>query len=204
MIFLTCLYQSIMWGGTALSLCFLSFRIFVRLRYFKRIYVDDILVLAAWMMLLASSVIWQTQQTHLYNQFMLSAGQIEPTAATLAAVQSLMRANLAVIILLLSCLWSVKVSVLVFFRRLGQPVRGQNIWWWFVTVFTIISWVTCIGVLQYRCLLGSAQYILSELTRNIWRHDIDPLKLNVHTRTNKSLRKTLSIIRPPRMLSPIP
>lgn len=156
-----------MWGGTALSLCFFIFRVFVRLRYFQTVYADDVFILAAWVMLLASSAIWQTQQAPLYNSFKLSAGQIQPTADILVAEQSLMHANLVVLVLFLSCLWSVKVSILLFFRRLGYNVRGQNIWWWSVMGFTVLTWAICISVLEYRCLLGSADYILSELTKPI-------------------------------------
>lgn len=156
-----------MWGGTAVSLCFFIFRVFVRLRYFERLYADDFCVLAAWIMLFASSIVWQTQQTALYDSFKLSAGRLQPTSSILAAEQSFLRANLAVLILFLSCLWSVKVSLLLFFRRLGYKVRGQKIWWWIVMGSTILTWTACISVLQYWCLLGSADYILSESTKPI-------------------------------------
>lgn len=160
-------FSGIMWGGTAASLCFLIFRVFVRLRYFRILYADDFFVLTAWIMLLANSITWQTQQAALYDSFKLSKGQLQPTADMLAAEQSLLRANLAVLILFLFCLWSVKISLLVFFRRLGHQVRGQKIWWWFVVGSTILTWAICISVLPYRCLLGSADYILSEFTKPI-------------------------------------
>ncbi len=177
-----------MWGGTALSLCFLIFRIFVRLRYFKKVYADDFFVLAAWFMLLTSSIIWQTQKTPLYYSFKLSAGQMQATANVLAAEQSFFHANLAVLILFLSCVWSVKISVLLFFRRLGQQVRGQKIWWWSVMGFTILTWAICIGVLQYWCLMGPADYILSELTKPLGRYNNDPMELNAEHRNRKALQ----------------
>lgn len=155
-------FSGIMWGGTAASLCFLIFRVFVRLRYFRILYADDFFVLTAWIMLLANSITWQTQQAALYDSFKLSEGQLQPTADILAAEQSLLRANLAVLILFLFCLWSVKISLLVFFRRLGHQVRGQKIWWWFVVGSTILTWAICISVLPYWCLLGSADYILTQ------------------------------------------
>ena len=193
-----------MWGGTALSLCFLIFRIFVRLRYFKKIYADDFFVLAAWLMLLTSSIIWQMQQTRLYYSFKLSAGQMQATANVLEAEKSFFHANLAVLILFLSCLWSVKISLLVFFRRLGQQVRGQKIWWWSVMGFTILTWAICIGVLQYRCLTGPIDYILSELTKPLGRYYNDPMELNAEHRTSKALQVTPSITMLPQMSLPTP
>ena len=193
-----------MWGGTALSLCFLIFRIFVRLRYFEKVYADDFFVLAAWLMLLTSSIIWQMQQTSLYYSFKLSAGQIQATAGVLAAEKSFFHANLALLILLLSCLWSVKISVLVFFRRLGQQVRRQKLWWWFVMGFTILTWAICIGVLQYWCLIGSADYILGELTKPLGRYNNDPMELNAEHPSSKAFKEPPSIIMLPQMFLPTP
>ncbi len=198
------LNQGIMWGGTALSLCFLIFRMFVRLRYFKKVYADDFFVLAAWLMLLTSSIIWQMQQTPLYYSFKLSAGQMQATANVLAAEQSFFHANLAVLILFLSCLWSVKISVLVFFRRLGQQVRGQKIWWWSVMGFTILTWAICIGVLQYWCLMGPTDYILSESTKPLGRYNNNPMELNAEHRISKALQETPSTTMLPQMFLPTP
>lgn len=149
------------------SLFFLIFRIFVRLRYFKQLYTDDFFVLAAWLMLLSSSAMWQMQQDHLYNSFKLSAEQIQPTPEVLAGEQSLLHANLAALILFLCCLWSVKISVLAFFYRFGHRVRRLRIWWWCVLGLTMLTWAICVGVLQYWCLLGSADYIICELTKPV-------------------------------------
>ena len=200
--FLTPLFnQGLMWAGTALSLCLVTFRVFVRLRYFKRVYADDIFILVAWIILLASSIILQTQQGNMYSSFKLSAGQIQPTADILAAEQSLMHATLEVLILFLSCLWSVKVSILLFFYRLGHRVRSLKIWWWSVMGFTVLTWAICIGILPYWCLLGSADYILSELTKPLWDRYNDSVKLNVEHRISKALRKTLFITTLPQTFS---
>ena len=187
-----------------LSLCFFVFRLFVRVRYFKKVYADDCLVIAAWFMVLASSVIWQLQQAPLYNSFKLSAGQIQPTANILAVQQSFLHANLAAIVLFLSCLWSVKISILLFFRRLGYNVRGLRIWWWSVMGITVLTWATCIGILQYPCLLGSADFIFSEFSYSVREHSNDTVKPNAEHRINKPLQETLSIFMQRQMLSPTP
>ncbi|KAI9878023.1 MAG: hypothetical protein M1830_002143 [Pleopsidium flavum] len=157
-------FVGILWGGTALSLCFLIFRIFVRIKCFRRVYTDDFLVLAAWLMLLASAVIWQSQQTPMYAQFALAAGQVIPTPEFLADEATFLHTEVATIFLFYTCLWSVKLSFLIFFHRLGQNVSGLKVWWWCVLGFTIATWATCIGDIQYRCLLGSLEYIFVECT----------------------------------------
>ena len=97
----------------------------------------------------------------MYTQYSLSTGQIEPTPQVLAAERILLQTEVATIFLFYTSLWTVKISVIVYFHRLGQKVRGQKIWWWFVLGFTIATWATCIGDIQYSCLLDSLDYILS-------------------------------------------
>ena len=153
-----------MWSGTAISLAFLVFRIFVRIKSFRRIYADDVLVLIAWLVFFASTVIWQSQQTAMYEQFALSKGTFIPTPAQLEAERTFLRSEVATIFMYYTVLWTVKLSFLVFFRRLGQKVRGQKIWWWCVTGFTIATWATCIGTIGYKCLLRSLDYIFGKET----------------------------------------
>ena len=97
----------------------------------------------------------------MYNQYPLSAGLLEPTPHIIAAEIIMLRTEVATFPLFYTCLWSVKISVLVFFHRLGQKVRGQRIWWWCVLGVTIATWATCIGDIQYPCLLRALEYIES-------------------------------------------
>ncbi len=150
-----------MWAGTGLSLCFLIFRIFVRLKSFRKVYADDFLVSLAWLMMLASSIIWQTQQSHMYAQFGLSAGRVKATPEVLAGERNFLNAEFAIEALFSLTLWSVKFSFLVFFRRLGSNVRGQNAWWWCVMGFTGVTLVTIVGTFDYQCELRSLEYIFS-------------------------------------------
>lgn len=148
-----------LWSGTALSLCFLAFRIFVRIKSFRRIYADDVLVLTAWVMFFASAVIWQWQQTAMYEIFTLSSGTVIPTPEQSAAVRTSFRAQFVIISIYYTSLWIIKLSFLVFFRRLGHNVRGQKIWWWCVTALTIATWATCIGTTEFKCFLRPLDYI---------------------------------------------
>lgn len=154
-------FQGIAWGGTALSFIFVVFRIYVRIKSFRRVYADDFLVVLAWLLLLTSAIIWQTQQTSMYTQFRLSSGNVVPTPEILAAERTFLRTEVATIFMFYTCLWSVKISVLIFFRRLGQKVKGHRVWWWCVLALTVATWATCIGDIQYPCLLKSLEYIFS-------------------------------------------
>lgn len=107
-------------------------------------------------MFFVSAVIWQSQQAAMYTeQFVFSSETIIPTPQQLAAERKLLRAEVPAIMMSYTSLWIIKVSFLVFFRRLGRDFRGQKIWWWCLMGFTIATWATCIGRMDFKCLLRS-------------------------------------------------
>lgn len=137
------------------------FRVYVRIKSFHKIYADDFLVLLAWLIFLANTIIWHTQQKYLYTQLDSTAGNVAFTPEASVAIITVLRKLPATRIMFPTCLWILKLSCLIFFRRLDQKVRGHKIWWWCVLIFTIVTWATCIGDIRYQCLLGSLQYTLS-------------------------------------------
>lgn len=155
------------------------FRLFVRVKAFRRLYWDDFLVILAWIFFLASAVIWQTQKSGTYSQFGLASGTLAPTPAVLSAFLDSQRGQLAVLFMFYSCLWAIKLSFLIFFRRLGQKVRGQKTWWWCVTGLVIVTYITCIGTIQYPCLLGTLEYIMSMPAPPLRGVDADSSQPNV-------------------------
>ena len=155
-------HQSTLWGATAVSALFVVFRVFVRIKVFRRLWVEDALVIFAWLLLLISAIIWQTQVEALYTQFKMLTGAVLPTPE-LEYKQSLyLRCLAAMIFFFYTSLFAVKLSFLFFFQRLGARVQGQRIWWWFVLIFNTAVWLTLIGSMGWPCLLKSLEYILSK------------------------------------------
>lgn len=60
-----------LWGATAITALFVMFRVFVRIKVFRKLWADDALVIFAWLLLLITAVLWQTQFEALYTQFEL-------------------------------------------------------------------------------------------------------------------------------------
>ena len=113
-------------------------------------------------MLLASAALWQNQDTPLYDQYPLEIGKILPTPKLLAAESSLLQTSVAEMVLFFCMLWTVKISVLIFFRRLlCHGAKVQDVWWWCVMGFTVATWAIGMGTIPYRCFSGSLQYIFS-------------------------------------------
>ena len=147
--------KGLLWAGAGISLCFLLFRLFVRIKSYQKLYSDDFLVIAAWAMLLTNTVIWHVMVPNLYEVDGVQSGQEQQRPGFANNLTSLLHSLLPVTVLFYSCLWTVKLSFLLFFRRLGSKVRGHKVWWWCILIITILTWIACIASIQYRCSVGS-------------------------------------------------
>lgn len=130
------------------SFCFLLFRFYVRIKIFHRLHVEDPFVLAAWLMNLANAVVWQKSAKELY------AAESMPTPVYLSHIHVELHSLFASELLYYTALWSVKLSFLLFFHSLGNYIRRQMIIWYCLLAFTIASYVTCLCMMDYRCLVG--------------------------------------------------
>ena len=144
-----------------MSLCFLIFRLTVKIRSFRRIYTDDCLVILAWAMLLGSAILWQVESPTLYELYAVTSGQKIPDAGFIARQIAFLRTIVPFTILFYSCLWTVKLSFLIFFRRLGANVRGHKAWWWFVLILIVLTWAACVADIHWVCSLGPFETISS-------------------------------------------
>ena len=143
-----------------MSLLFLIFRIVVRLRVFGRLHADDALVLFACVVLLINSIIWEVGVDAMYENVELAAGQLHIIPPNFPhRTEQYLRRSVVVIVFFYTGLWSIKLSFLLFFRRLGQNVRNQAIIWWVVLAITIASYFACVGTIEYHCLVSSFNYI---------------------------------------------
>ncbi|KAL8956364.1 MAG: hypothetical protein Q9193_006107 [Seirophora villosa] len=95
----------------------------------------------------------------MYYIMRVTAGVALPDENTVNVLQGYFKFMLAVIILFYSALWSIKVSFLLLFRRLGKNVQGQKRIWWPVFSITLATYFACIGTIQYACLVSSLEYL---------------------------------------------
>lgn len=131
---------------------FLAGRLYTRIHVHQRLYFDDALVIFAWMLLLISTVIWQHVAKDFYELMNL---QIGPSFAD--HVHTYLVNSIPITIFFYTGLWTVKLSFLIFFRRLGSMVRNQKSHWWVVSTFTVVTWITTFGLIPYHCMTDSLE-----------------------------------------------
>ena len=153
--------KGFLWSGLGASLCFITFRLFVKLKSFRTLHPDDFLAIIAWVMLLAVVILCQTQAKTLYEQYAIISGRKPSTPDFVDRYTIFVRSILPLSILFYSCLWCIKLSILLFFRRLLAKVRGHHILWWVILAITTLSWVVCIADIQYRCYVSSIESIMA-------------------------------------------
>ena len=150
---------AILWIGVGLSLCFIVFRTYVRLKVFRRLFLDDILVLLAWLIFLANVILYQIMLPtvyliiEVYNDIETKGSQVMPEDFP-AKLDFFLHAYMACNFAFWCSLWAVKASFLAFFRKLGQNVARQNFLWWCATVMTAICFIINFAIWDYRCSVG--------------------------------------------------
>jgi len=112
-------------------------RIYGRFRRFSHLFWDDAFVVLAW----ACSIVLAAQVT-------VSSSE----AASGRPKTSLFTSRVIMQLFFYTCLWSIKFSFLILFKRLiGITLRGLNIYWKAVTGFTILAYFVLWAMNPYEC-----------------------------------------------------
>lgn len=129
------------------------FRIYVRIRVFRKLSIDDYFVILAWLLALVNTTLWQTSADQLYLGIAISSGQTQVIPPDFPEqIVKFLRVIMATYLVQYTALWFVKLAFLFFFKGLGRNIKIQRIIWWSTMAFIISSYIVCIGTVDYRCL----------------------------------------------------
>ncbi|KAF7955580.1 hypothetical protein EAE96_004506 [Botrytis aclada] len=149
-------FIGVTWGCTAISLLFVAFRIWVRIRTFKRLSPDDFCVIVAWLLLLSCATICQKISKDMYEMLGVLNGDLFPPPEGFEKhAENFLRGSAAVYVLYYCTLWLIKISFLLFFGRLLENVDSYVWPRRIVAIVVFASWIICIGTIPYSCLLPS-------------------------------------------------
>lgn len=136
------------------------FRLSVRLAQSRRLYPDDLLVVTAWTILLATAVIWQANSSIFYYHDLVDEGAAQWMKEFDDQYSDFVHFLAPLMILYYIRLWCIKFSFLVFFYNLGSKITSHRIWWWVVSAITTAGVIVSIADFDYKCSQESPDYII--------------------------------------------
>ncbi|KAI8944155.1 hypothetical protein F4801DRAFT_572741 [Xylaria longipes] len=158
------------WGVVALSFVFLAIRLYSRFSGPRRLFWDDGFIIFAWTLALLSAILWQFVSPYLYGYFEVTSGLRPAGRYFVLNTEQYYTGQLICLIFFYSGLWSVKLSFLMFFKRLSKNVDTRRYLWWAGFAVTIATYIVCIGTIQYKCLARPLEEIIAHCSSDA---DID-------------------------------
>ncbi|KAL1955950.1 hypothetical protein VTO42DRAFT_7935 [Malbranchea cinnamomea] len=116
------------------------------LRFWKSIGVqwEDLFIVLSWAFFLAMTILYIIVIPAVYRVTGVMAGEDSPYATMIQDALFMKRIFFATTLLLWASLWSVKLSLLVLYRRLLARLKTEIRVWWGVLIFTILSFIGCV------------------------------------------------------------
>ena len=140
-----------------ITFCFVTVRAYIRLKVFRRFFLDDALVLLAWFIFLANAILYQVMMSTEYFLISLSEQEVVSDPVDVEGrLKIFLRVEIAIQFIFLCTIWAVKFSLLAFFRELGHNVRRQRLIWWCALAFTSVGLVFSFAFWDYTCLTNVA------------------------------------------------
>lgn len=108
----------------------------------------------AWLLLLAIAILGIFMKGPMHLIAAIGRGELMPPSDLTEQLKFYPHGQVVFYWLYFTGLWAIKLSFLLFFRRLGNRVRGQKVVWWTVFALAIAFFFTVVAVINYKCLLG--------------------------------------------------
>ncbi|KAF2646944.1 hypothetical protein P280DRAFT_513085 [Massarina eburnea CBS 473.64] len=151
-------FLPVIWSLIVTSFIFLPIRFWTRWRAFQRFYWDDALTVLAWLLAvgLGGIACWMKEGTYIVMEALQQAGDVSKVEGIdYWMVRRLALGSVLSFLVFYPLLWSIKLSFLLFFYRLGvKSIPKLNWHWWIVTGITIFAFIACYPPLPYHCTLG--------------------------------------------------
>ncbi|KAI9799743.1 MAG: hypothetical protein M1833_003862 [Piccolia ochrophora] len=95
-------------------------------------------------MLIVSDVLWILGIPGTYTNVEVSTGLRAPPLDFIQQANRYLKIQFATMVLFWSLIWSVKISFMVFFYRLRDHLKRQNIIWWCIFGFVVVAYLTSV------------------------------------------------------------
>ncbi|KAH6663435.1 hypothetical protein B0J14DRAFT_644878 [Halenospora varia] len=163
-------FMGVIWAGMIVSFLFLCFRFYTRIRRFGRFWMDDVFVLFGWLMVFTTTLLWHFTAHKMFMSTAVASGQVsffdDPTF--IEDTEYYLKRSIGIIILFYTSLACIKISFLLFFKRLlgGVYIKTLNFYWWTIFGITIATWIACCADIEFKCLASPLPEINAVCTQD--------------------------------------
>ena len=126
---------------------------------------SDTFVYLALAALVSMAIVYSVVMGDIFEVDRVTAGHEKPAPGFLQRGNFFLRCQFALICLFWTSVWSVKVSILLFYKTLFNKLRSFQICWWLVLGFVVVTYLACWGTQLASCWpiptyfnLGRSQY----------------------------------------------
>lgn len=165
-------FLAITWTGFALCILAFGFRAYVRHSVFRRLFVDDWLMIFALVLLAVSAATQQRTLKHIYT--LMAVGNLEqlpgPTFFDDATVG--MNGFSTSLVCYIIGVYIVKFNFLVFFYRIGSQITRYLVLWYIVSFINLACCASTIGIMPFRCLFRPLVDIIWNCRKDYFRQII--------------------------------
>ena len=147
----------VVWIGVSIAVIFTLLRGWIRIRFNGRFQLDDVFVIFALLLLIASAVMYTVILKPVYQLSRVASGMIPPPSDAVSAAKFMtdtnlyMRVQFALTLSFWTCLWVVKASFLAFFYPLSNGLKWDRWLWYAVTAFCVSGYIACVVSYPVSC-----------------------------------------------------
>lgn len=156
-------------------MCIVAFgvRLYIRVHCFHRLLADDWVMLFALILMGSLAALGQAVLTDIYTIIAFQNGSLVPDAAFLDTMLRGVRGFGSALIISMIGILAVKISFLLFFKRLGAQITSYLVLWYVLLFITVACGVVNVGLVNFRCNFGSIETISKSCTgRAVVEHEV--------------------------------
>lgn len=136
-------FKGIIWTGVAFAILFTILRTAIRIHVFHRLFADDICVYIALVILISLGVLYNHAISAIFKIERVLYGEVVYPLDFKEQVDLFLKLQFSIITLFWTSLWAVKLSFLMFYRKILAGLPGHLIWWRLILVFTVLAYLGC-------------------------------------------------------------
>ena len=149
--------------GTAFAAILTILRTWLQFTHNKRLYTNDILICGAAILHIVLSITIHCMSPIVYEAFKGLTSVVVLSTLPQAQMTTFLKYQFAVLYLIWTALWTVKLAMLSFYWRLFISVKtNAKVFWWIMCGVTIVTWVVCLLSQAFACSPPSESFNLRE------------------------------------------